>query len=268
MPAIDTIAAFQTTVASTLAVGVFATGDSGVVRNFPQSSRARLLAAYYDDVTTALPCRIRSPLLHDNVDGIQFDPGATALTALLPRGIFQPLQPQDALTFELSTAAATGKALLAAGIYYDQLPGAMARLVSLGDIVGNVDNIKPLRVAIGSGANTAGQWLDTVITTTENLLHANTDYAVLGISFTQPVACVAIKGIDTGNLRVAVTGGTNNPQGPEFFVRLSEESGLPCIPVINSANAGSTFVSLISSAATAAAGVVSVILAELSHNLG
>lgn len=267
MPAIDTIANFQTTVNSTLAAGVFATGDSGVVRNFPPTARARLLAAFYDDVTTALPWRIRSPLLHDNVDGIQFDPGVAAPTMLLPRAVFQPLQPQDSLTFELSTAAATGKALGAALIYYEQLPGAMARLYNPSDVLGLVENVKPLRVSVGSGANTAGQWLDTVITTTENLLHANTDYAVLGISFTQPVACVAIKGIDTGNLRVAVPGGTNNPQGPEYFIRLSEESGFPCIPVINSANAGSTFVSIVSSAATAAAGVISVVLAELSHNL-
>lgn len=267
MPAIDTIAAFQTTVNSTLAAGVFATGDSGVVRNFPGSSRARLIAAMYDDVTTALTCRIRSPLLHDNVDGIQFDPGVAAPSILLPRAAFQPLQPQDTLTFELSTAAATGKALLAASIYYEQLPGAAARLYSPGDILGLIENIKPLRVAVNSGANTAGIWLDLAITTTENLLHANTDYAVLGITFTQPVAAIAIKGIDTGNLRVAVPGGTNNPQGPEWLLRLSEESGLPTIPVINAANAGSTFVSIISSAATAAAGTVSVILAELSRNL-
>lgn len=267
MAAIDTIASFQTTVGSTLAAGVFATGDSGVVRNFPMTAKARILQAYYDDVTTALTWRIRSPLLHDNVDGIQFDPGSAALTQLLPRGILQQLQPQDSLTFELSTAAATGKALGAALIHYEQLPGAAARLYSRGDIQGNIANIKPLRVAVGSGANTAGQWLDTVITATENLLHANTDYAVLGASFTQPVACVGFKGIDTGNLRVCAPGGTNNPFGPEFFVRLSEESGLPTIPVFNSANAGSTFASIISSAATAAAGTISLIVAETINNM-
>lgn len=267
MAAIDTIASFQTTSGSTLAAGVFATGDSGTVRNFPQSAKARLVAAYYDDVTAPLPARIRSPLLHDNVDGIELDPGSAAPTKLLPRGIFQTLQPQDTLTFELSTAATTGKALLAAAIYYEQLPGAAARLYSPGDIRGLVANIKPLRVAIGSGANTAGIWYDLVVTTTENLLRGNTDYAVLGITCTAAVAAVGIKGIDTGNLRVCATGGTNNPEGPDYFVRLSEESGLPCIPVINSANVGSTFVSLISSAATGAASVVSVILAELSSNL-
>ncbi len=267
MPALDTIASFQTTVGSTLAAGVFATGDSGVVRNFPQPGKARLLAVGYDDVTSPLTWRIRSPLLHDNVDGIQFDPGSAAPTLLLPRGIAQPLQAQDSLTFEFTTAAATGKALGAAMIYYDQLPGAAARLYSPGDIAGLIENVKPVRVSIGLGANTAGQWFDAVITTTENLLHANTDYAVLGLSFSQAVAAVAVKGIDTGNLRCGVPGGTNNPQGVEWFWRLSEEAGLPCIPVINAANAGSTFVSVISSAATAAAGFVTLMLAELSRNL-
>jgi len=267
MAAIDTIASYQGTSGSTLAAGTFATGDSGTVRNFPSSAKARLLAAYYDDVTSPLPARIRSPLLHDNVDGIELDPGSSAPTKLIPRTLLQELRAQDVLTFELSTAATTGKALLAASIFYDQLPGATARLFSRGDIQGNIRNIKPLRVAVGSGANTAGAWYDLVITTTENLLHANTDYAVLGISCTAAVAAVGIKGTDTGNLRVCATGGTNNPESADYFVRLSEETGLPTIPVINAANAGSTYISLISSAATGAASVVSVILAELATNL-
>jgi hypothetical protein len=267
MPAIDTIASFQTTVASAFAVGVMATGDPNAIRNFPASAKARLLAAFYDDVTTALPWRVRSPLLHDNVRGIQLYPGAAAPEALLPHAILQELHAQDELTFELSTAAATGKALGALSIYYEQLPGAAARLYNPGDIIPLVKNVKPLSVAIGSGANTAGIWYDLGITTTEDLLHANTDYAVLGATFDQAVACVAVKGIDTGNLRVAAPGNVGSKFGSGYFVRLSEESGLPCIPVINAANAGSTFVSVISSAATGAAGTVQLILAELSQNL-
>lgn len=267
MPALDTIAAFQTTVASTLAVGVIANGDSAVIRNFPATAQARIVAAYYDDVTTPLAWRIRSPLLHDNVRGIQFNPGAAAPSELYPSAILQPLQPQDQLTFELSTAAATGKALGAIGVYYSQLPGATARLYGLGDVQPLVENVKPVLVSIGSGANTAGQWLDTVITTTENLLHANTDYAVLGATLDVAVAAIAVKGIDTGNLRCSVPGGVNNPYGPDWFVRRSIETGLPLIPVINSANAGATFVSIISSAATAAASSLTLYLAELGRNL-
>jgi hypothetical protein len=267
MAAIDTIASYQGTSGSTLAAGVWATGDSGTIRNFPDSAQARLLTVGYDDVTAASTFRIRSPLLHDNVDGIQFDPGSAAPSELLSPQIVQPLQAQDTLTAEFTTAATTGKALGAFGIFYSQLPGATARLYMRGDIQGNVRNIKPVRIAVGSGANTAGAWYDLVITTTENLLHANTDYAVLGAAFNQAVAVVGVKGTDTGNLRVCVPGGTNNPYSPEAFVRLSEQSGLPTIPVINAANAGSTYASIVSSAATGAAGVITLFLAELAHNL-
>lgn len=268
MPAIDTIASFQTTVASTYAAGVMASGDSAAIRSFPESQLAHIIDLFYDDVTTPLPARIRSPLLHDNVRGIEVNAGASAPENLFPSAFPQRVYPQDTLTFELSTAASTGKALLAAQVYYDQLPGAAARLFSPGDIQGLVKNVKPLFVAIGSGANTAGQWYDLVITTTESLLAANTDYAVLGIEFDQAVACIGIKGQDTANLRIGAPGSVAPKFGADHFYRKSLETGKPCIPVINAANAGSTYVSLISSAATGAAGTIVLYLAELSQNLG
>lgn len=267
MPALDSIASFQGTVGSTLAAGVMATGDSATIRNFPQPGAAQLVDAFYDDVTSPQPWRVRSALLHDNVRGIQFTPGAAAPSNILPGFTQQPLQAQDLLTFELSTAAATGKAVGVLSIYYPQLPGTMSRLYNPGDVDPLIVNIKPLYVAIGSGANTAGQWYDLVITTTENLLKANTDYAVLGIVFDQAVAAIAVKGPDTGNLRCAVGGGSNNPYGAAYFWRKSLEAQLPLIPVINAANAGATFVSVMSSAATGAAGTAQLILAQLAHNL-
>lgn len=267
MPALDAIAAFQTTSGSTLAAGVMATGDSAVVRNFPDQDFAAIIGAMYDDVTTPLAWRIRSPLLHDNVRGIQFGPGSAAPAALWPYGVKQPLEAQDQLTFELSTAASTGKALGVAQIFYSNLPGASARLYSPGDILGLVRNVKQVTVAVGSGANTAGQWYDLVMTTTESLLRANTDYAVFGATLDVAVAALAVKGLDTGNLRCAVPGGTNNPFGSYYFLNLAKETGLPTIPVINAANAGSTYVSIVSSAATGAASTFTLYLAELSRNL-
>lgn len=267
MPALDTIASFQTTVGSTFAAGVMATGDSAAIRNFPANANAALIAGFSDNVTAPAAWRVRSPLLHDNVQGIRFFPGQSPSATLLPRQAQQLLEPQDLLTFEQSTAAATGKALTALSIYYPQLPGAMSRLYNLGDIDPLIKNIKPVIVTIGIGANTAGQWFDAIITTTENLLHANTDYAVLGLVTDNPVACVAIKGIDTGNLRCAAPGVINADVTSDWFVRLSLAAQLPLIPVINSANAGSTFVSIISSATTAALTNVQLILAELRSNL-
>jgi hypothetical protein len=267
MPALDAIASFQTTVGSTFAAGVMASGDSATIRNFPATASAKLLEVMYDDVTAPAAFRIRSALLHDNVRGLEFTPGASAPAKLLPSWGLQALEAQDSLIFELSTAATTGKAVAVCSIYYPQLPGAAARLYAPGDVLGDIANIKPLYVAIGSGANTAGTWYDLVLTTTESILHANTDYAVLGISFDQAVAAIGVKGADTGNLRCCVPGGANNPYGADYFVRKSIETSLPLIPVINSANLGGSFVSIMSSAATGAAGTAQLILAELNNNL-
>lgn len=264
MAAIDTIAAYNATAGQTYGAGTMASGDSATIRSFPQAATCEVLSAMYDFVTTVEPWRVRSALLHDDVRGMEFKSAATAPGRILPRSVRQQFRTGDVLSFELSTVASTGIALGALSLFYSQLPGSTARLATLGQIVGNVANIKPHFVAIGSGANTANVWYDLVLSTTENLLKANTDYAVLGYTFEQAVACVGIKGGDTGNMRVCGPGSTDPLVTVEYFARLSEESGLPTIPVINSANIASTYVSLISSAATGAAGTIVLYLAQLA----
>lgn len=267
MPAIDTIAAYNATAGQTYGAGTMASGDSAIIRSFPDASTCDVMGAMYDFVTTVEPWRVRSARLHDNVRGLEFKPTATAPSKVLPRIIRQQLRTGDQLTFELSTVATTGIALGALSLFYSQLPGIAARLHPLGDIMGNVANVKPLMVAIGSGANTANTWYDLVITTTEDLLKGGTDYALLGYTFEQAVACVGIKGSDTGNLRICGPGATDPNVTVDYFADLSLRTGLPTIPVINSDNKASTFVSLISSAATAAAGTVTLYLAQLTNKL-
>ena len=267
MPAIDTIACFQTTVNSTLAAGVFATGDSGTVRNAPVANRPTLFQVFSDHVTTALPFRFRSPLLHDNVQGMKFVPELTPSGPLMPYEFGQPLEAQDTLICELSTAAATGKACAVAMIYYPQLPGAMARLYNSATINPLIRNFKPVLVTIPITSNTAGIWFDILLSTTENLLHANTDYAVLGILADTGNACYAIKGADTGNLRIGVPGILNPRIASNWFQENSDGMGLPLIPVINSANVNGTYLSFVSSIQNAAAIQATVYLAELSSNL-
>lgn len=263
MPAIETIASYEGTSGSTYGAGMMASGDSNSVRAFSQASKAQLLNAMYDYVTTPEPWRITSPLLHDDVQGIRFVPGASVPQELLPPFPLQRLFPQDSLSFAFTTAATTGKALGAISIYYDDLPGANAVLLSPADVFPQVRNIKPVLLTHGSGANTAGTWYEQPLNTTESLLKANTYYALLGIVSDISVAVLSIKGSDTGNLRIGVPGTLNPVEGAEYFVRLSRLTGMPCIPVINSANIGATQGGIISSAATSAAANVQYIFAQL-----
>jgi hypothetical protein len=257
--AIDTVLGFAVNPGAGPTALTPASGDSFVVRNFADSS-----AAYLENIvrmgTAAGFVQVRSPLLHDMVRGIRVTPGESPSAYALPAQAAQPLKPTDTLTVEMSGGAAETD-VAALMIYYQDLPGASARLHSWGDISGNIENIKPLAVAVTSSA-TAGQWSDTVITTTEDLLHADTDYAVLGYSTNTALAVVGIRGIDTSNLRVCGPGATLEFPTTEWFIRQGDKHGTPHIPVFNSNNKGGISASV--AAATASVGsTVELILAEL-----
>lgn len=261
--AIDSIAGSISGTQSSLTAVTLASGDSNVIRNFNAPAYARLENIMYQ-ATTKGSIQVKSPLLHDNVRGIQFTPGESPTNITLPQEYAQNLIAQDTLTISLSGGTTSEVDAVVLSIYYSNLLGAASRLHMWGDISGIIKNIKPM--AVTTGTPTAGTWLDTVITTTEDLLHANTDYAVLGYLVSSASAAIGIKGIDTGNLRVTGPGDTRTINTADYFVALSNRMGTPHIPVFNSANKGSTYVSVMQGT-TAAATTVQLILAELTQNL-
>ncbi|HXG40219.1 MAG TPA: hypothetical protein VNJ28_04680 [Candidatus Limnocylindrales bacterium] len=268
MAAIDTVAAGVNTAGASFATATPAAGDSLAVRNFPDAASAWLFGVRSQHVTSAQPFRIRSPLLHDNVQGLRFYPQETTSPGELDEATPQRLYPQDVLTVEASTAPATGVAEIVLATYYESLPGASARLYAPGDVDGLIRAIKPVLVTLTAASLTFNAWAGAALDSVEALLHANTDYAVLGYTTDQPLAAVAVRGIDTANLRVSGPGTTRHDLTRSYFRRLSYVTGLPCIPVINSANVGATFVDAIAAAAPGANPSVVLILGELAQRLG
>ncbi len=254
----NTIASQQPLTATTTAVG-----DSATVRYFPTTSKARLETVCAQN-SGAQAVRIASPMLHDNVTGLTFQFAEQPTTYLLPQEVGQPLTPGDTLVVQL-TAAATSDSVAVLCNYYENLPGAVARLYSWADISGNVKSIKALEVDCVTSA-TIGQWSDTLITATENQLHARTDYAVLGYEASVAVVTVAIKGQETGNLRVGGPGPTSSFPTSDYFVQMSNMHGTPHIPVFNADNRNSVYVSTAANTASVAT-KVTLILAEMATAL-
>jgi hypothetical protein len=263
MPAIDTVVGAATNPGAAFTAVTFDSGDSGVVRNFAQTD-----SAYLERITrvggTSGAARILSPLLHDNVRGITFTSAESPTHYLMPQQRGERLNPQDTLTVQVTGGAAETD-VVALSIYYSNLPGATARLYNWSDIMPLIAHIKPMEVDCTNSA-TKGAWTDTVITTTENLLKANTDYAVLGYVTDISQAMVGLKGTETGNLRVCGPGATLTDTTTNFFVEWSQREGTPHIPVFNAANSGSTFVSTCDITASTTP-KVQLILAQLSSNL-
>lgn len=239
-------------------------GDTLSVRNYAPGSKAYL--AYLARMgATAGFAQVRSPLMHDNVQGIRITPNESPSIFAIPAASNQQLQPQDTLIPSVSGGAAETD-LVFYCVWYQNLGGASARLRNFSDIDPIVKSVKPIQVAVTTSA-TIGAWQDTLITTTENLLHANTDYAVLGYSANVALAAVAVKGIDTGNLRIGGPGATQEFPTTQFFYWMAQQTGDPWIPVINAANANGTFVSTAAATASVAA-IVELMVAELTQSVG
>lgn len=221
---------------TTYTAWTLSSGNSLTIRNANLSSKVRLLQAWTDQ-QTAGRLRIRSPKLHDNVQNMLFYSTASDVKPLMPWGSQVMLFPQDTLTVEQTGSATCGDiesgALL---VYYDDLPGQAARLMAPAQIAQKMVNLVTVEntLALGTAGGYSGE---EAINAETDYLKANTEYALLGGYTGVECLLIGYRGVDTGNLRVAIPGDdTTHHLYSDWFVRLSEEYGLPCIPVFNSAN--------------------------------
>lgn len=260
--AIDTVQAFATAgAASPFPTALAATaGDSLTVRSYKEGTKAKLQAVIYS-AGGAQRIRIISPLIHDNVTGLTWEPAEIPSQWLLPPELAVDLQRVDTLVVQGGIAAA-GTITAGLVIYYEDLDGADARLFSWADIRGLIKFVKPIEVDLGAIA--VGAWTDTPINTTDKQLHADSYYAVLGWNPNTAVDILGVKGSATANLRACGPGTTNTLDVTSYFIELSERLGKPCIPVFNANDQGAFNVSAAHHAAVGAgAEHAYMLLAEL-----
>lgn len=263
--AIDTVLAFSTQAAAAGFPTALAatTGDSLSVRSFDRTKKAFLQSVIYNGGAAGNKARVISPLIHDNVTGLTWVPGETPSQWMLPPEGAVELRTVDTLSVFGQCAGAT---TITMGLvnYYEDLDGVEARLFSWQDIRGIIKYIKSVEVSLNAIA--VGAWTDTPLTVTENQLHADEYYAILGYQVNPAVDIVGFKGSATGNLRICGPGPVSSLDIAEYFITFSEKSGRPCIPVFNANDRFAFYVSAANHAAVAGgAAEVFPILAQLSR---
>lgn len=263
-PALDTITSQGTAIGASLAATTIASGDSFQIKNAPLTSDAFLLNLWAFN-TVAGMVRLRSPKLHDNVDAIRSRVLANLVEPLLPLGTLQKLWPQDTEIVELAGSAVGGAIeSVCQLVYYADLPGQAGRFISPDQLKQRQKNLLAVRIAI-TYPTIVGYGGARAINADVDLLKANTDYAVLGMTTSVRAAAICLRGPDTGNLRVSVPGETSSIRlGAQWFVRLAKDYGMPLIPVINSANKGGTLIDAVSND-SGGTGQVTIWLSELGQ---
>jgi hypothetical protein len=236
MKAMEIISGFATAPSTTFTGITVCDGNSLTLRNAVEGSLIRLLAIWATH-QTAGNVRLRSPQLHDNVQGIRlFDPADNPMD-LLPMQINQQLESQDTLTLEL-TGSATGGDLEMCSIlvYYEDLPGINGRFAMPQDIFDRTVDLMVVENTLALG--TTGQYTGQEAINAEfDQFKANTDYALLGYLVSAQCNCVRWQGADIGNLGIGGPGNAVKKDSTrDWFIDLSNKSGLPCVPIFNSAN--------------------------------
>lgn len=255
MTAIEVVTGRVTNPGATLTAVTANTGNSFAIRSH-QTEGTAYIEEIWAQQATAGQVRVRSPRLHDDTVGIRMISAAAAVRRLLPEEAFQVVYPQDELTVEQSGGGAEVDAI-ALLIYYQELGGINARVATWEEIKPRIQSLHSFPVAV-AGPATSGDWsAGTRFDTTVDELKANRDYAVLGYTVDTESLAVAVRGTDTGNLRIGGPGPLLADETRAFFVDQGRRMGTPHIPIINASNRQGTFVDV---ARVGAGGTITVTL--------
>lgn len=267
---LDTVTGFVTAPGATFTPWTMATGDSLSVRAATPGSNIWLVGAWGWNQVAGVT-RVRSPRLHDNVQGIRMRTPVNLVQNKIPAriipGAAQKLFTQDTLIVEQTGSAVGGQietgSLL---IWYDDVPGVAGRFIDQPTLKKNGVNIMAQEVTVvtGVGGGYTGGVAINSQAGTDNW-KANTDYALVGGVTDSRLASIAIKGVDTGNVRVSFPGELSEPdETVNWFAALSSATGLAAIPVLNSQNKGAITVEGVSQQVAVTA-IITLFLVELAQ---
>lgn len=241
-------------------------GQSLNVRATANGNAPVTLTSIATDFQDAGDFRIRSPRMHDDVNGIRIAAPAGVPQWGAAEYFDQLLYSQDSLIAEAFFTVAPTAGHTSLGylqIYYDDVPGIAANLRSWAEVAPNVVNYLSVPVTPTSSA-TLGNWgAGVAINSTVDVFKANTLYALIGYDCPVAFGAWSLQGVDVGNLQVGAVGSTTPLETRRYFPYLSDDMGKPCIPIINSQNKGATLVN-VSDKANATAFEITLHFAQLS----
>jgi hypothetical protein len=249
--ALDTVT-FQATAPGAGAAAAVVTGDSANVRSVPTGKRALLINAWAKNQVLGT-WQLTSPRLHDATRGLRFRVPAGGPQPLIAAPFAQQLYDQDTLSANVVGSAVGGAfeqfSLL---VYYEDLQGVAGRFITKDDLMKR--GVECVTVEDTITATAAGGYTGSrALNAGSDLLKGNQDYALIG--YRVGIACTSIcfRGADTGNLRVSGPGDAlGGDYTRDWFLRLSDDWGIPLIPVFNSANKAGIQVDVVQDQAGAA----------------
>ena len=237
---LESIGYQATAAAATGTPGTAFTNDNLTVKNAREGSKVWIVALFSKNQTLGNQ-QLVWPSGHDVTRGYRWIAPAAKLVTPLALGTLIPINRQELIAPTIvGTAVAADIEQGIITLFYEDMPGQVARLIDYDTLMRFGTRQTTIAASIDPGV--AGNWGGSeAINADSDLLRANTDYALLGACAGLQITAIGFNGPDSGNARVAIPGDIDMFElNQRWFVEWSRATGLPCIPVFNSANKGSS----------------------------
>ena len=216
------------------------TGDSLTVKN--GKGKVRSLMSWTTLQGTAGFAQLTTPSGHDTTRGYRVGNPANVTDLWMPPGIGYRLVPQELMSVLIAGSAVAGDVeQWSTLLHYEDLPGVTGRAMKWGELKAKADVMMSVEASITSAAG-PGYSGEESIDTDSNLMRANRDYALIGISTRTRVHAITLRGPDTGNVRIGCPGILRPELTNQWFAGLARAYDEPLIPIINSGNRNSTLI--------------------------
>jgi len=219
------------------------TGDSLTIKN-NRNGNPSIIAIWGMQQTSGWQ-QIAFPSGHDTTRGYRFGVEAGDTHRQLVRGTVLRPTAQELLTVTIAGSATGGDVELGCALVkYPDLPGVSGRYLSWDQLNSRIEKQTTVFATLTGAA--AGYTGGELINAESDLLLANRDYAVLGMTTTIDCAALTIVGPDTGYVRVGVPGSDQRAdEGADYFCALAREHDDELIPVISSGNRNATTIGFV-----------------------
>lgn len=225
------------------AAAAAATGDSLIIKNNRGGGEPSIIAAWSFAQTAGFH-QIVFPTGHDTTRNFRFGTEPADTSNRIVRGMEIPVTAQEQLSITIAGSAVAGD--VESGVllvHYPNLPGIDSRTITFAQLQSRAQKLTTVFATITGAA--AGYTGGELINAESDLLLANRDYALMGMSSTIDCVGMTIIGPDTGNVRIACPGADIDlERSTEWFCDLSRTQGKSLIPVINSGNKNATTIGI------------------------
>jgi hypothetical protein len=234
-------------------------GDALAVANF-DSGNAKILEMWGVDTTSVAELQViytRPQATHDQQHGVRFGipalaPGGANAVAghdMLPGYAQIDLYKSDVPLFQVSTTAADN-VLVSWQTLYDDLPGVSGVFATWDQCQALQLSAVGIQVTALASATRGAYGAQRAFNADDDRLHANTWYAILGVSVQTQVTTISLIGPDWGGQRIGLPAGVLHLDSTTYFIEQSIKWNIPLIPVFNSNNKGNVLVQVADGAAS------------------